>query len=74
MSQMKVAQISRALVTSIAVGFLFSLISVIVAIAHSINDPTLHVPLMVHFAIWGIGALATFVVMGWRRRNAVTNR
>lgn len=70
---MKVAQASRALATALALGFLFSLVSVIVAIALSINDPTLHVPLEVHFAIWGIGAVVAYMVMTWRNRKAVTH-
>lgn len=70
---MKVAQASRAVATAIALGFLFSLVSVIVAIALSINDPTLHVPLAVHFAIWGIGAAVAFLVMTWRNRKAATH-
>jgi hypothetical protein len=70
---MKVAQASRTLATAIALGFLFSLVSVIVAIALSINDPTLHVPLEVHFAIWGIGAAGAFLVMTWRNRRAATH-
>ncbi len=70
---MKVAQASRALATAVALGFLFSLISVIVAIALSINDPTLHVPLEVHFAIWGLGAAVAFVVITWRNRKAATH-
>lgn len=70
---MKIAQVSRMLGMAIALGFLFSLVSVIAAIALSINDPTLHVPLEVHFAIWGFGAAVAFLVMTWRNRKAATH-
>ena len=71
---MKVAQVSRVLATAIALGFLLSLVSVIVAIALSINDPTLHVPLGVHFAIWIVGAAVAFLAITWRNHKAGTQK
>jgi hypothetical protein len=59
---------TQLLLLAIAIGFLLSFLSVIAAIALSINDHTLNVPTEVHLAIWACGTVIALLVL-WRRGN-----
>ena len=69
MSEMNPSSFFRVLWVAIAVGFLLSLLSVVVAIAFTISDPSLEVSLVAHFFIWGGGTAIALLAMLCRYRS-----
>jgi hypothetical protein len=66
---MKTSDFINTLAKAVAIGFLTGFLSVVVAAMVAINDPTIQVPLEVHFAIWLVAAIVALMVMVLRRRR-----
>jgi hypothetical protein len=68
--KIKLPTLARALWIAITVGFLLSFLSVVAAIVLAINDPSLEVPLVAHFVVWGCGTAIALLVMLRRRQKS----